>query len=77
MVHKCFCCKEEINDHSQACDHCARTCLIIRYDNPHYTCVPECSDCETTNGNILPSVAKIGTFYCDSCWKDRHEKSTS
>ena len=77
MVHKCFCCKEEINDHSQVCDHCARVCLIIRYDNPHYTCVPECSDCETTKGNILPSVAKIGTFYCDECWKDKHEKSTS
>ena len=73
-MNKCFCCKEEISDHSQACGHCARTCMIMRYDIPGYVCVPECEDCKTTEGEILPYAVQLGKYFCDSCWKKRVDK---
>ena len=76
-MNKCFCCKEEISEHSQACGHCARTCMIIRYQNPDYTCVPECSDCGSTTANVLPSAAQVGKYYCDACWDIRKQQSNS
>jgi len=45
--------------------------MIMRYDIPGYVCVPECEDCKTTEGEILPYAVQLGKYFCDSCWKKR------
>ena len=74
---KCYCCKGPKSEHSQICSYCKRTCLCQRQSLPEYVCVPECSVCETTEGNILPNATCPSKYHCDSCWTKKHSKSES